>query len=223
MRGGLRVVAALAGLAAVAAGLFALASGEDVSPGAPSPRAEQVGATVPAEPARPAVASAPAWSPVVAATATPPASPTPTGETLVSSTPTSGPGSAEYQALVESRLTRRLQGAHTLQIDGADLEIIGTQLPREGRHHEPYLAVRNLRTGEVAYWQSGLRFSLQGGVDPETFIAQQTDMRRLFVGGGIAEVAVDAALVSGVYARLSADPRVAGVRLLPIPVQPTLR
>lgn len=137
--------------------------------------------------------------------------------------PVTGPGSTAYQAVVDGALTRRLQGAHPLRMDGVDMEILGTRLPDESQPGEPQLAVRNVRTGEVAYWQSALRFAVQPGVDPEVFIAQQTDMRRLFVNPELADVAVDAAAISAVYARLSADPRIRVVRLLPILKRPTLR
>lgn len=225
-------MAVIAGGAAIAGVLLALAFGGEAPPPPPpppprSPVAEVAGLPASAPPEPVASAGAAGGPPGIDAAASQPApappSAAPAAVVPPPSRPASGPGSAAYEAMVESRLTRRLQGAHPLRIDGVDLEILGTQLPSEGRADEPYLVVRNPRTGEVKYWQSGLRFAVRQGVDPEYFIRQNIEMRRLFVNPQYAEVAVDAAQLSAVYARMSADPRVAGVRLLPIPQLPTLR
>lgn len=213
----------LVGGAALTGSLLALAFGDDTQPPALPPGEPAAASLPPSAPA--SVASVAGAAPLREVTSPPAplAVAQPPAAASASPRPASGPGSLEYQALVESRLTRRLQGAHPLRIDGAEMEILGTQLPREGREEQPYLAVRNVLTGEVAYWQSGLRIALRPGIDPETFIAQQTELRRLFVNSQFAEVAVDAAAMSAVHARLLADPRVRGVRLLPISKRPTLR
>ena len=113
-------------------------------------------------------------------------------------------------------LDRELAGTHKVSYDGRERSVLGTKQITNASGTQAVLLVRDDRSGQIDYWQSGLRFELRPGTDYEAFIQGRSALTRRFVNIEHAQVAVDAANIASEYAALQADPRVVSVGLLPL-------
>ena len=178
-------------------------------------------ASVPAKASSPLLASAvaPASAMVAEAVAPPPSPPVP--KPAMAAAPGSAPGAAagpiasrrEIDAL---GLDRELTGTHKVSYDGRERSVLGTKQITNQNGTQAVLLVRDDSSGQIDYWQSGLRFELRPGTDYEAFIRGRSALTRRFVNIEHAQVAVDAASIASEYAALQADPRVVSVSLLPL-------
>lgn len=165
------------------------------STAAPAPAATAEPAAPPQSPAVPTPAVAAAPRPAPSAAAAPPAA------------------RREIDAL---GLDRELTGTHKVSYDGRERSVLGTKQITNQNGTQAVLLVRDDRSGQIDYWQSGLRFELRPGTDYEAFIQGRSALTRRFVNIEHAQVTVDAADIAREHAALQADPRVASVSLLPL-------
>lgn len=162
-------------------------------------------------------AVAPASAAVAEPVAPPPSQPVPIPAMAVAPRPALGAASgpiASRREIVALGLDRELAGTHKVSYDGRERSVLGTKLITNQNGTQSVLLVRDDRSGQIDYWQSGLRFELRPGTDYEAFIRGRSALARRFVNIEHAQVAVDAANIASEYATLQADPRVASVSLL---------
>jgi len=119
-------------------------------------------------------------------------------------------------------LTRPLPKIPTIQIDGRDWSVLGTNDVINERGKNTVLVLRDEVSGQLEYRQSSLRLVLKEGVDYESFIKVRPNAKRLFVNSLYGEIAVDAASIGAEYTTLSSDSRVVKVAFIPlvVPVKP---
>lgn len=113
-------------------------------------------------------------------------------------------------------LDRELAGTHKVSYDGRERSVLGTRQVTNESGTQTVLLVRDDSSGQIDYWQSGLRFELRPGTDYETFIRDRSALTRRFVNIEHAQVSVDAGNIAREYAALQSDPRVLTVSLLPL-------
>lgn len=118
-------------------------------------------------------------------------------------------------------LTRPLSGDQKVIYGGRDRTVLGTkQTGTPPATPQTVLLVRDEESGQIDYWQPGLRVELKPGNDYTAFIAEHAGLTRRFANSQYADVGVDAADIAKVHADLTADPRVARVEFLPVRVPP---
>lgn len=121
-------------------------------------------------------------------------------------------------------LTRQLSGEQTVTYGGRDRTVLGTkQVGNAPETPQTVLLVRDEESGQIDYWQPGLRIELKPGNDYTAFMAERAGLTRRFANSQYADVGVDAADIARVYAELKADPRVTRVEFLPLRVPPKVR
>lgn len=118
-------------------------------------------------------------------------------------------------------LNRQLSGVQKVSYAGRDRTVLGTKEVANSNGLQTVLLVRDEQSGQIDYWQSGLRIELQPGNDHEAFVRENPLLKRRFVSTSYAEVLVDAADIAGVHTVLSTDPRVQSVRF--ISLQPSVK
>lgn len=125
---------------------------------------------------------------------------------------------------VQLGLTRQLGGEQTVTYGGRDRTVLGTkEVVNAAEAPQTVLLVRDEESGQVDYWQPGLRIELKPGNDYSAFMAERAGLTRRFANSQYADVGVDAADIAKVHAELKADPRVTRVEFLPIQVPPKAR
>lgn len=143
--------------------------------------------------------------------------------TMPPSTAASGPSrfAAQERSL---GLTRLLSGEQKVTYGGRDRTVLGTkEVVNPPAPAQTVLLVRDEESGQIDYWQPGLRVELKPGNDYTAFIAERTGLTRRFANSQYADVGVDAADMAKIHAELSADPRVVRVDFLPVRVPPKAR
>lgn len=121
-------------------------------------------------------------------------------------------------------LTRQLGGEQKVSYGGRDRTVLGTkEVVDPSGPPQTVLLVRDEESGQIDYWQPGLRVELKPGNDYAAFIAERTGLTRRFANSQYADVGVDAADIARIHAELAADPRVVRVEFLPVRVPPKAR
>lgn len=121
-------------------------------------------------------------------------------------------------------LTRQLSGEQKVTYGGRDRTVLGTkEVVNPPAPPQTVLMVRDEESGQIDYWQPGLRVELKPGNDYAAFIAERTGLTRRFANSQYADVGVDAADMAKLHAELTADPRVVRVEFLPVRVPPKAR
>lgn len=121
-------------------------------------------------------------------------------------------------------LTRQLGGEQKVTYGGRDRTVLGTkEVVNPPAPPQTVLLVRDEESGQIDYWQPGLRVELKPGNDYTAFIAERTGLTRRFANSQYADVGVDAADMARIHAELAADPRVVRVEFLPVRVPPKAR
>ena len=118
-------------------------------------------------------------------------------------------------------LNRTLNGDQKVNYGGRDRAVLGTKEVANSSGLQTVLVVRDEESGQIDYWQSGLRIELKPGRDHEAFVRENVLLKRRFVSASYADVLVDAAAIAGVHTVLSTDPRVQSVRF--IGLQPIIK
>ena len=113
-------------------------------------------------------------------------------------------------------LGRRLEGEHRLRFDERDKQVLGSKDVIEGGGVSTIVYTRDLLSGQIDAWQAALRFGLQPGTSADAVFSSHPALRRALVSGDRAEARVDVDQLATQYRALQADPRVAGVRLMPL-------
>ena len=113
-------------------------------------------------------------------------------------------------------LARRLEGEHRLRFDERDKQVLGSKDVVEGGGVNTIVYTRDLLSGQVDAWQAALRFGLQPGASADAVFSDHPVLRRALVSGDRAEASVPVDQLAAQYRALLADPRVAGVRLMPL-------
>ena len=139
--------------------------------------------------------------------------------------PTAASGPSRFAAQERSLgLTRQLSGEQKVTYGGRDRTVLGTkEVVNPPAPAQTVLLVRDEESGQIDYWQPGLRVELKPGNDYTAFIAERTGLTRRFANSQYADVGVDAADMAKIHAELSADPRVVRVDFLPVRVPPKAR
>ena len=145
--------------------------------------------------------------------------------TMATSTAASAPGPSRFAAQERSLgLTRQLSGEQKVTYGGRDRTVLGTkEVVNPPAPPQTVLLVRDEESGQIDYWQPGLRVELKPGNDYAAFIAERTGLTRRFANSQYADVGVDAADMAKIHAELTADPRVVRVEFLPVRVPPKAR
>jgi hypothetical protein len=120
-------------------------------------------------------------------------------------------------------LTRPLPQLPGIQIGDREWIILGTNDVVNDTGKQTVLVLRDEVSGQLAYRQSSLRFVLKDGENYESFIAERSRAKRLFVNILHGDIAVDAANVGAEYTALSRDPRVVKVDFIPLVVPARLK
>lgn len=171
-------------------------------PPAPSPAALAAAVSRAVAAAGPAVT--PAGTPSVATVATPSSAPA----AATTAAPDTRPEWIRNPP--ELGITRVLAGDQAVSYDGRARTVLGTK----NGSAQPVLLVRDEVSGQIDYFQSGLTFRLQSGLDFETFIRERKAMQRHFSNTDYATVLVDAGSIASEYNSLQNDPRVTLVTFL---------
>ena len=111
-------------------------------------------------------------------------------------------------------LTRQLEGEQKVTYGGRERTVLGTKEVGAAATAQTVLLIRDEKSGQIDYWQPGLRIELKPGFDYSAFIAEYGVLNRRFVNSMHADVGVDAAEIARAHAQLTADPRVASVQFL---------
>ena len=168
-------------------------------------------------------------APVLSVSQSAPASgrvPTGTGNAAMNaSLATSTPGPSRFAGQERGLgLTRQLGGEQKVTYGGRDRTVLGTkEVADPPAPPQTVLPVRDEESGQIDYWQPGLRVELKPGNDYAAFIAERTGLTRRFANSQYADVGVDAADIARIHAELAADPRVVRVEFLPVRVPPKAR
>lgn len=118
-------------------------------------------------------------------------------------------------------LMRQLSGDQKITYGQRDRTVLGTkEVGTPPDTPQTVLLVRDEESGQIDYWQSGLRIELKPGNDYAAFIAERAGLTRRFANSTHADVGVDAADIAKVHAELLADSRVLRVQFLPVSVPP---
>ncbi len=115
-------------------------------------------------------------------------------------------------------LTRPLPQLPGILIGDREWKILGTNDVVNDTGKQTVLVLRDEVSGQLAYRQSSLRFVLKEGGNYESFIAERSRAKRLFVNILHGDIAVDAANIGAEYTALSRDPRVVNVDFIPLVV-----
>ena len=113
-------------------------------------------------------------------------------------------------------LSRRLEGEHRLRFDERERQVLGSKDVVEGNEVSTIVYTRDVLSGQIDAWQAGLRFGLQPGASAEAIFNDHPALRRALVSVDRAEAVVEVDQLAAQYRALQADPRVAGVRLMPL-------
>lgn len=145
--------------------------------------------------------------------------------TMAASTAASASGPSRFAAQERSLgLTRPLSGEQKVTYGGRDRTVLGTkEVVNPPAPPQTVLLVRDEESGQIDYWQPGLRVELKPGNDYAAFIAERAGLTRRFANSQYADVGVDAAEIAKIHAELAADPRVVRVEFLPVRVPPKAR
>ena len=118
-------------------------------------------------------------------------------------------------------LTRQLGGDQKIIYGQRERTVLGTKevgIPPDTP--QVVLLVRDEQSGQIDYWQSGLRIELKPGNDYVAFISERVGLTRRFANSTYADVGVDAADIAKLHGELLADSRVLSVQFLPVSVAP---
>lgn len=152
--------------------------------------------------------------------------PTAAGEpSMISSTAASASGPSRFAGQERTLgLTRQLGGEQKVTYGGRDRTVLGTkEVVNPPAPPQTVLLVRDEESGQIDYWQPGLRVELKPGNDYAAFIAERVGLTRRFANSQYADVGVDAADLARIHTELTADPRVVRVEFLPVRVPPKAR
>jgi hypothetical protein len=113
-------------------------------------------------------------------------------------------------------LARRLEGGHRLRLDEREKQVLGSKDVVEGGSVSTIVYTRDLLSGQIDAWQAALRFGLQPGASADAVFNDHPALRRALVSVDRAEAYVPVDQLAAQYQALLADPRVTGVRLMPL-------
>lgn len=112
-------------------------------------------------------------------------------------------------------LTRVLSGEQDVLLGGRPYKVLGTKPSMaEETLGQPVLLVRDQKSGQVEFFQSGLQFRLAAGQNYTSFLREYPQLQVVFFNADFAKVKVDAASIAENFRKLSADPRVTFVGFL---------
>lgn len=118
-------------------------------------------------------------------------------------------------------LMRQLSGDQKIIYGQRERTVLGTkEVGTPPDIPQTVLLVRDEQSGQIDYWQSGLRIELKPGNDYGAFIAERAGLTRRFANSTYADVGVDAADIAKLHAELLADSRILSVQFLPVSVAP---
>lgn len=142
-------------------------------------------------------------------------SPTPSNGVADAASAVASAGNSRIAAQTSTPvLTRQLEGEQKVTYGGRERTVLGTKEVGAAPAAQTVLLVRDEKSGQIDYWQPGLRIELKPGFDYSAFIAEYGVLNRRFVNSMHADVGVDAAEIARVHAQLTADSRVASVQFL---------
>lgn len=113
-------------------------------------------------------------------------------------------------------LTRPLSGPQQVTYGGRERTVLGTIETTQADSVQTVLLVRDVVSGQIDYWQSGLRIELKPGNNYEAFVREHTYLKRRFINALYADSLVDASEITNAYNRLGSDPRVQSVNFLSV-------
>lgn len=182
----------------------------------PEPAVPSAGSVLPSAPAKAglgASAAVPAQTPAPGSPA--PAKASASGSRATASRPETITMRAWERNPPDLGLTRVLTGEQEVLLGGKPHKVLGTKPSKsEEILGQPVLLVRDEKSGQIEYFQSGLQFRLAAGASYSAFLQEHPQMQVIFYNTDFAKVKVDAALIAESFRRLSADPRVTFVGFL---------
>lgn len=111
-------------------------------------------------------------------------------------------------------LTGPLRGPQQVTYGGRERTVLGTIETTQADSVQTVLLVRDVVSGQIDYWQSGLRIELKPGNNYEAFVREHIYLKRRFINALYADALVDASEITNAFNRLGSDPRVQSVNFL---------